>query len=69
MPEPVELTRELSEELRDRAATGGQPAEYVTRHGQAVWVTVSVEGVIANIQPEIVEPDPEHEGWFRVASL
>lgn len=67
-PGPVELTRELTNELRERANAGELPAAYVIRHGQATWVTVSCEGVIANIQPEIVEPDPRAHGGYRVRS-
>lgn len=66
-PEPVELTRDLADELRDAAAAGQQKAAYVIRYGAASWVTASVEGVIANIQADIVQPDPD--GGYRVASL
>lgn len=65
--DPTPLTRELIAHLRERAEAGEQPAVYVEREGAATWVTVSVEGVIANIQAEIVEPDPD--GGWRVASL
>lgn len=63
-----ELTRELVDELRTRAAAGEMPALYVLRDGQPTWVTVSCEGVIANIQVEIVEPDPHTPGQHRIRS-
>lgn len=66
-PEPVELTRDLIAELEARADAGEQPAAYVLRHGAPTWVTVSTEGVVANIQAEIVEPGPD--GGWRVASI
>lgn len=68
-PPPVELTRDLVDDMRDRATAGELVAEYVMRDGAPTWVTVSCEGVIANIQAEIVEPDPRRPGRFRVKAL
>lgn len=62
------LTRDLVDSMRDRAAAGELVAEYVLRYGAPVWVTVSCEGVIANITADIVEPDPNREGGFRIRS-
>lgn len=68
-PPPVALTRDLVDDMRDRATAGELVAEYVNRDGAPTWVTVSCEGVIANIQAEIVEPDPRGPGRFRVKAL
>lgn len=64
-PVPAELTRDDVQDLRNRYAAGANPVMYVLRDGAPTWVTVSVEGVIANIPAETVEPDPEG-GWRLV---
>lgn len=66
--EPTELTRDLVDDLRTRATAGELPVAYVLRDGRPTWVTVSCEGVIANIQADIVEPDPHRPGRHRVRS-
>jgi hypothetical protein len=67
-PIPVELTRDIVNDLEARADAGALPALYVLRGGHPTWVTVSCEGVVANIQSEIVEPDPRRPGGFRIRS-
>lgn len=68
MDMPTELDRDIVDELRTRATAGDLPALHVLRDGHPTWVTVSCEGVIANIQAEVVEPDPHAPGRHRVRS-
>lgn len=67
-PTPLELGRDDVDDMRVRATAGELVAEYVLRDGAPTWVTVSCEGVIANIPAEIVEHDPRSPGSFRVRS-
>ena len=63
-PPPVELTREMAQDLRDLdAADDRSPAAYVLRNGHPTWVVVSCEGVIANVPEAIIESDGR--GGFR----
>lgn len=65
-PPPRELTRALIDEMQGRATAGALVAEYVLRYDAPTWVTVSCEGVIANVPGEIVEPDPHRDEAFRI---
>ena len=63
-PPPVELTREMAQDLRDLDESDDRsPAAYVLRNGHPTWVVVSCEGVIANVPESIIEPD--ERGGFR----
>lgn len=68
-PTPSPLTDELVRRMEREADAGQLPAAYVMRDGAPTWVTVSCEGVLANIQAEVVEPDPRRPGRFRIASV